>query len=550
MKRIFSSFASLYKPTYIFSLIKALDDRKYSTYHFVGWFFQTNSFEAKGSKKRSLQPRGEYLYVFVLLSTLLAVAVSLILSISSLNNQFPEGYIFGIAILIAAPLISALCLALYNAFISLLVTAKLQLKDIGKRVLCVLLEAQVVKLRKKYPFKVVAVVGSVGKTSTKLAIAQTLDLAGKKVQYQKGNYNDRLTVPLVVFGQALPGLFNFAAWNRIIRNNKKIIRKGYKYDVVVLELGTDGPGQLEKFAYLMPDITVVTAVAQEHMEFFRTIDAVAKEELSLVNYSDRTLINTDDVAERYREGITYTGYGLLHKNADYYIESHSESIHGQDVQCFIHSKNFAQGKIAFLGTQGKKIVLAAAAVAHMLEVQSDTIDEAITELQPFAGRMQVLNGIKQSILIDDTYNATPAAVEAALHVLEKTKASHRIAVLGSMNELGEHSVEAHKTIGASIDASKINLVVTVGAEAQDYLAPAAEEQGCEVKTFLNPHDAGLYVKEHIKEKSLVLFKGSQNGVFTEEALKPLLKEKSDASKLVRQSSYWMKQKRKQFKLPR
>ncbi len=550
MKRIFASLYSLYKPTYILSLIEALDERKYSTYHFVAWFFQTDNFQVKNSKKRSLQTRGEYLYIFVLLSMLLAVATSLVLSISSLDNQFPEGYIFGIAILVAVPLIGATCLVLYNAIISLLLVAKLQLKDMGKRVLCVLLEAQVVKLRKKYPFKVVAVVGSVGKTSTKLAVAQTLELADKKVQYQKGNYNDRLTVPLVVFGQALPGLFNVAAWAKIIRSNKKIIRKGYKYGVVVLELGTDGPGQLEKFAYLLPDITVVTAVTQEHMEFFRTIDAVAKEELSLVGYSEHALINTDDVAERYREGVTYTGYGLRHKNADYYIESGAESIHGQDVQCFIHSKNFAQGKIAFLGPQGRKIILAAAAVAHMLEVESDIIDEAITKLQPFAGRMQILQGIKNSTLIDDTYNATPAAVEVALHVLENTKAPQRIAVLGSMNELGEHSVEAHKTIGASIDASKVNLVVTVGVEARDYLAPAAEEQGCEVKSFLNPHEAGVYVKEHIKEKSLVLFKGSQNGVFTEEALKSLLKEKSDASKLVRQSTYWMKQKRKQFKLPR
>jgi UDP-N-acetylmuramoyl-tripeptide--D-alanyl-D-alanine ligase len=535
---------------YLFSLIRALDDRSYSTYGFVVWFFQTNNFEIKETKRGALQSRGEYLYVFALLTMLLSVTASLFLSIASLINEFPEGYIFGVAILLAVPLVGAASIMLYNAMISLLVVAILQLKNIGKRILCVVLEAQVVRLRKKYPFKVVAVVGSVGKTSTKLAVAQTLELADKKVQYQQGNYNDRLTVPLVVFGQPLPGLLNMAAWIKILRKNNRIIRKGYQYDVVVLELGTDGPGQLERFAYLLPDITVVTAVAQEHMEFFKTIDAVAEEELSLVNHSKKTLINTDDVIEKYRGSITYTGYGLLHKKADYYIESDSESIDGQNVQCFIHSKNFAQGKVAFLGPQGRKIILAAAAVAHLLEIKSETIDVAITKLQPFAGRMQILPGIKNSILIDDTYNAAPAAVEAALHVLENTKASQRIAVLGSMNELGEYSIEAHKAIGTSIDAAKINLVVTVGTEARDYLAPAAEEQGCEVKTFLNPHEAGLYIKRHLTEGGIVLFKGSQNGVFAEEALKPLLNEKSDESKLVRQSKYWMKQKRKQFKLPR
>ena len=539
---------SLYTPAYVASLIRSLEQRQYNTWQYIIWYIKTNDFSVPSARKIPIQTRGKYLYIFTVLTAILGITTGVTLIAGAIEHMYPEGFIFGIATFVALPVICSIALVIYNSLISLLVA--LNLKNIGKRAICVLLEAQVVRLRKKYPFTVVAVVGSVGKTSTKLAVAQTLELTGKRVRYQQGNYNDRLTVPLVVFDQPLPHLFNVLAWFRVLRRNRKIIRTGYDYDVVVLELGTDGPRQIKKFAYLMPDITVVTAIAQEHMEFFGTIDAVAKEELSLAPYSKQMLINTDDSAEKYRKGITYKGYGLLEKHNDYYIEAKSETIHGQQVRGLFQGKEFAQGTIAFLGPQGRKIILAAAAVADMLDVSTGDISTAIVQLKPFAGRMQIVPGIKNSTLIDDTYNATPAAVEAALHVLTNTKAPQRVAVLGSMNELGDYTVEAHKTIGTSIDPQKISLVVTIGAVARDYLAPAAQEQGCEVQSFLNPHEAGLYVKKHIAEKALILFKGSQNGVFSEEALKPLLAEKSDETKLVRQSSYWMKQKCKQFTLPR
>ncbi len=545
MRKLIRSFASLYSVSYPLALVCALQGARYKTPAFIAWFVKTSDFSNRKAQHKQLQLRGKILYAFLLCFIALSIVSGVALIAARIEDIIPEGYIFGVAIFLAIPLLAAL--ALGNICIACL--GLINAKSLGKRALCVLLEAQVVRLRKKYQFSVVAVAGSVGKTSTKLAIAQTLEHAGKRVRYQSGNYNDRLTVPLVVFGHDLPNLFNIKEWLRIIRANNKIIRQGYEYDVVVLELGTDAPGQIAQFAYLLPDILVVTAVAEEHMEYFGTLDAVAKEELSLVGYAKQTLLNTDDIAEQYRESLTYIGYGMMHKNADYYIESTSETLHGQEVQGFIHSKNFVKGKIVFLGSQGRKIVLAAAAAAHMLETPSEVLDSAITKLQPFSGRMQVLAGIKSSTIIDDTYNATPSAVEAALQVLTGARTSQRIAVLGSMNELGDYSAEAHKTIGASIDASKISLVITIGALARDYIAPAAKEQGCEVVSFLNPHEAGLYVKKHLKEKSVVLVKGSQNGVFSEEAVKPLLASSTDEQKLVRQSAYWIKQKRKQFKLP-
>lgn len=418
----------------------------------------------------------------------------------------------------------------------------------GKALLCQLLERQAVRLRQKHNFKVVAVAGSVGKTSTKLAIARTLESAGLKVRYQEGNYNDRLTVPLVLFGRELPGLFNVPAWFKILAANNRVIRQRYNYDVVVLEIGTDAPGQISQFAYLKPELAVVTSVAPEHMEYFGSLDAVAEEELSVFNFAKHVLINADDVPEAYLKRKKFFSYSVIDRDAEYYATGRNEDLWGQIIEIYTDGRSLMRQKTAFIGSQGRKIVLAAAAVADILKASRQDVSNAIAQLQPFAGRMQQLRGIKGSTILDDSYNATPSSVEAALAVLQHAKADMRIAILGSMNELGDFSAEAHKAVGVSIDPQKISLVVTIGEAANNYLAQAALQNKCQVATFTNPKKAGEFVKRHVTKDTVVLVKGSQNGVFSEEAIKPLLANKRDVSKLVRQSRYWMHRKKRTLSL--
>jgi hypothetical protein len=90
-------------------------------------------------------------------------------------------------------------------------------------------------------------------------------------------------------------------------------------------------------------------------------------------------------------------------------------------------------------------------------------------------------------------------------------------------------------------------VVTIGPDASQYLAPAATSRGCTVKSFDNPYEAGEYVQGKIEPGAVIFAKGSQNGVFAEEAVRLLLADPEDAVKLVRQSHYWQKQKAKSFK---
>lgn len=423
-------------------------------------------------------------------------------------------------------------------------------KAIGKSLLCRVLESHVKQLREHHEFMLIAVAGSVGKTSTKLAIAQTLERAGLRVRYQSGNYNDRLTVPLVIFGEEMPGLVDVLAWLRLLRRTKQAIHREYAYDIVVVELGTDGVGQMDRFAYLQPDVGVLTAIAPEHMEQFGALEAVAKEELTLLSYAKRTLLGTDDIPAQYvQAGETLQIYSIRDASADYFGSTEQASNDGQVLTMHHAQSEILSQPITFLGKQGAKVALAAAATAHMCGVKPMAIASALQALRPFAGRMQRLNGVKNTTIIDDTYNATPSAVRAGLEVLAGYDAPERIAVLGSMNELGEDSVASHQEIGALLDAERIHLLVTIGKTAEAHLAPAAKQRGISVVSFANPVTAGEYVRDHMKAGAVIFVKGSQNGVFSEEAIKPLLANPNDASKLVRQSADWIKRKQTVLQSP-
>lgn len=419
------------------------------------------------------------------------------------------------------------------------------LKKIGRGIVCRILESQVKRLRKHHDIQVVAVAGGVGKTSTKMAIAQVLG-ASHRVRWQEGNYNDRVTVPLIFFDQNEPNILNAFAWVGIFARNELAIHRSYPYDVVLAELGTDGPGFIREFAYLKPDLAVITAVVPEHMEFFGTLDAVAQEELTVLNFAKKALINTDDTPAKYLKGHQYVSYGS-DQQATYRVQKHqARGLRGQTVTFTLADEKPFSLDILLLGRHGAKIALAGAATAHLLGASLNDIKQGVQSVSAFAGRMQLLHGVKDSTIIDDTYNASPPAVKAALDVLYDGEAPQRIAILGGMNELGTHSAEAHREIGQYCDPHKLDLVVTIGQEAGKYLAPAAQKQGCIVKAFDSPYDAGAFVREYVREGAVVLAKGSQNRVFAEEALKSLLANTEDRQKLVRQSAYWMKIKAEQF----
>ena len=414
------------------------------------------------------------------------------------------------------------------------------------------LEKFVKKYFKKHNVKLIVVVGSVGKTTTKYAIANVL-ARRYRVIFNPGNMNSKeISVQLAILGLDKPPkekLRSPLAWMAIFSYIKKRIRKKpADVDVIVQELGTARPGEIPHFSsYLRPDIAVVTAVSPEHMENFPGgMEEVAREELSVASYSDLTIINRDNVSDEYAQfadTTNLTTYGL--NDGEYHLEILSGTpLNG--YECKFFGPEFPNGvhmTIRLLGEHSLKSALAAITVATKMKMSGEEIAAAIQEFRPVNGRMNPLRGAKGSTIIDDTYNAAPDAVKEAIRTLYQIEAPQRIAILGSMNELGEMSAEAHQEIGNLCEPTLLDWVITIGKDAENFLAPAAKKMGNKVRSFSNPVAAGIFVRNRILEDgAVVLVKGSQNGVFAEEATKMLLGDAAEESKLVRQEFGWMEKK--------
>ncbi|MCA9338940.1 UDP-N-acetylmuramoyl-tripeptide--D-alanyl-D-alanine ligase [Candidatus Saccharibacteria bacterium] len=409
------------------------------------------------------------------------------------------------------------------------------------------------KLAKKYLKKhqptLVVVTGSVGKTSTKIAIATVLS-GQYRVRVHKGNHNTHMSVPLGILGIDYPdNIRSLTEWHRVYKAAKLRIKQPKDTDVIVQELGTDTPGDIPHFgAYLNPDVAVVTAVSPEHMEFFKTIDAVAKEELSVASFSKLTVINRDDIASefaQYAETTNIDTYGTS-AAAEYKFEIIDYSKEGYSGTFISPEFGETPVDLKLASEHSVKAAVAAGLVATKLGMSSEQIKEGMKKIRPVAGRMNLLRGVEGATLIDDTYNSSPLAVEAALRTLYQMQAPQKIAILGSMNELGATSPQAHEQVGKMCSGAELAWVVTIGDEAEKYLAPAAKSQGCQVKSFKSPIDAGSFAHKVLEKNAIVLAKGSQNGVFAEEALKILLHSTEEEKELVRQEPHWLKIKQEQF----
>jgi len=424
------------------------------------------------------------------------------------------------------------------------------MKELFRSLIARTLEFQARRLIRRHRPKLVAVAGSLGKTSTKFAIAKVLEAKYRVLIYEKENYNSEISLPLTVFNLPLPPLYNPLAWLKTLTQIERVIRGSYPYDVVMLELSTDHPGELARFMrYLKPDIGVVTAIAPEHMENFADMAAVFEEEFTLARGSQAALLNLD--FDELKSAVHQLGdkpvrtYGTA--QGDYHWADFSRQADGRwqaelqlgKARILVHTQ--------ILARQGLGALAAAAAVGDQLGLGVGEIKLQLEAIRPVAGRMNPLPGKRQSLIIDDSYNAAPDSVIAALDTLYDLQSGRKIAILGNMNELGDFSKPAHNQVGAR--CGRLDYLVTIGQLARDWIVPAAKRAGLpdkQIRSFASPYQAGQLVASLVHEGDKVLVKGSQNRVFAEEAAKQLLADPTDAAKLVRQSAGWMQQKRSQF----
>lgn len=395
---------------------------------------------------------------------------------------------------------------------------------------------------------VVAITGSVGKTSTKAVIAEVLQ-SKYRVLYQEKSYNTQTGLPLSVFGLDAPvNAKNPIEWVGIfLRTIPSFF--DYPYDVLVLEMGADHPGEIDYLTKLVrPDVGVVIAAHKVHTELFKTLDAIFKEKSILAYRAKKAVINIDE--QNLRDDLLPKLNGPVsygeNKQANFNLSNIKRSNMGTLSFDLRADNKKVKVKTTTISKERLLSYSAAAAVGSILEIPMDGIKSSLEKIQSSKGRMNALLGKKGSLIIDDSYNASPKAVVAGLNNVYEMR-GRKIAILGNMNELGDYEQEAHEIVGRA--CKKLDMLVTVGKSAQEYIATSANKAGLaksKIHSFDSPVAAGKFVLKNLQKNDVVFVKGSQNRVFNEEAAKILLCNKKDLKQLVRQEDHWMKVKREQF----
>lgn len=429
-------------------------------------------------------------------------------------------------------------------------------------------------LERERPF-VITVSGTVGKSSTKQAVAAVLRANEDPVHVRVSakNYNNELGVPLTVFGLFAPGRSVFA-WLRLLTKATLTSVGVLKTNIqtFVLELGVDRPKDMERLAACVkPDIVVITALtpddprlAPSHTANFASIDALIEEEAKIVGAlraQGTLVVNADDpraFALRHATQAHTLTFGEMEAADVRLLRTHvrtEEGKYGQvPVGLEVVLQVFQQPRTIFIpGVFGRSIayaVCAGAAVATALDIPLDEVCESFVEhFQPLPGRTRIIPGIKYTTLFDDTYNASPVATLSAIRDLANLAllpTQRRIACIGEMRELGPESEILHREVGAEAGRRGIDLFVACGtlAHAMKEGAIANGLPAERVQTFEDAPEAGRFLQKFVQPGDVILAKASEGrsnprGARMERVIKELMAEPQRASELLpRQDASW------------
>jgi len=435
------------------------------------------------------------------------------------------------------------------------------MKRIIKTIIVAILTLEAKLVLKKYKPKIIGVTGSVGKTSTKDAIYAVLSQS-LHVRKSEKSFNSEFGVPLTILG-GRNGWNDPLLWLETIARGLLVIILPVRYpEWLILEIGADRPGDIKSIcSWVKPDIAVVTRFGDVpvHVEFFKSRKALIEEKAYLPKALKRSgvlILNADDADvlefKSHSKGHTITfgmseeatvsgsNYAPLYEGAT--NESEGNSVAGLSFKANIRGACFPVIRRGIIGAQHVYPSLAALAVAVALDLNLVSATEALSKEPLPPGRMRLIPGIKGSVLIDDTYNSSPIAVEEGLKALKDIDIDGRkIAVLGDMLELGKFSAEAHRLVGKQVPKCA-DILVAVGVRAHQ-IVEGAHEAGMRKSSmyeFEHSVDAGRFLDAFIQEKDAVFIKGSQ-GMRMERIVEEVMAHPEERAKLlVRQDEEWMK----------
>jgi len=397
-----------------------------------------------------------------------------------------------------------------------------------------------IKLR-RMKAKVIGVTGSVGKTSCKDAVFEVLS-KHHRVLKNKKSFNSEFGLPLTILQQN-SGFNSPVEWMKILlRGFWRAFFVNDKFDYLVLEMGVDKAGDMDYLTRIAPpNMACITAIKPAHMDDsqFASVEEIFKEKSKIFNKADVKIINIDDKYVSQVKG-DYT-YGFK-EGADFKAFSFVQGEKGVDFEVEYKGNDY-QFFIPVFGGYQVTTLFPAIIFGFLTDVPAGDIQQALAEFRLPPGRMSLIEGVDNLLILDSSYNASPEAVKESLKVLDyfgKKKDKRRVFVFGNMNELGSHSKDLHEEVGAKVP-EYADILFTVGGDVQ-YAASAANKHGMDSKniySFENVNEAVKKYKEIMQEGDIVLAKGSQNKVRLEIFVKKIMKHPKKAKELlVRQEEKW------------
>jgi UDP-N-acetylmuramoyl-tripeptide--D-alanyl-D-alanine ligase len=439
------------------------------------------------------------------------------------------------------------------------------MKMSSKKIIAYILKIESQLVLWKYKPKVIAITGSVGKTSTKDAVFAVLS----KISYvrkSEKSFNSEIGLPLTILG-CPNGWNNPLIWVQNVFRGLWLFLNPFgphKYPKwLVLEVGVGKQGDMKKTAsWLKTDAVIMTAIGDTppHIEFFNSRKQLVEEKSQLIktlkedgllvlNADDESILEMKDKSKRrsitygFAEGADVLGSG----DSIFYNENGEPS--GIIFRVDVEGNSLP---VVIEGVFGRNHVYASLAALALSSGLKFNMLSAVNSLKNYEvppGRMRLLQGINDSLIIDDTYNSSPFASESALRTLAEIKCKEpgcrKIAILGDMLELGRHTFEAHKNIGilaSEILSGNAYVLIVVGPRAKT-IKEGAIEAGMNDKKifeFSDSYEAGNFIKSFVQKNDIVLVKGSQ-GMRMERVVEAMLLDQANKKTLlVRQDDEWLK----------
>jgi UDP-N-acetylmuramoyl-tripeptide--D-alanyl-D-alanine ligase len=346
--------------------------------------------------------------------------------------------------------------------------------------------------RSKLKVKVVGITGSTGKTSTKDLVAAFLS-SKYKVFKTKGNFNNEIGLPLMIF------------------------KLTDEYDVAVLEMGMSNLGEIHRLADVArPDIGIITNIGVSHIEYLKTRENILKAKLEITDFfnsSNKLILNYDNDLLRTVKASNYNTLNISTEDDKVDYKAFDIVLGEDNIRFKVMDKDrniSPEFNISIPGKHNIQNSLLAITCGRALGLTYEELIAGSSALEFTSMRLDIVKGHKFTI-IDDCYNASPDSMKAALEVLENSVGNRKIAVLGTMKELGDEAYNLHREVGAFAAANGIDLLITIGEFSEAFKEGFKKET--EFMSFQSCHEAAEYLSSGILEKDVVLVKASRSMKF-------------------------------------